>query len=116
MDVDMKSTDHDTPLYCDMSVFTPAAREAHVLSTDRLFQTVQAVNPTAGGFEFVFPNPGGSEHIGRFTEFVSNERLCCPFLEFTLKIPPTGAPITLLLSGPDGTQAFLRAEFSGVFS
>ena len=116
MDVDMKLTDHGDALYCDMSVFTPAEREDHLLSTARLFQGVQAINPAADGFEFVFPNPGGAEHIDRFTEFIAKERLCCTFLDFTLRIPPKEAPVSLILTGPEGTQDFLRAEFSGVFS
>jgi hypothetical protein len=42
--------------------------------------------------------------------FVSNERLCCPFLEFGITIAPANGPVWLRLTGPEGTRAFLEAE------
>lgn len=107
----MKSS---TPLACDMTVFTPAEREEHIRNTTRLYQTVQDVREANDGFEFIFPND--SKVIAGMAEFISNERLCCPFLEFTLKVSPNEEPITLLLSGPEGTKEFLQAEFHEVFA
>jgi hypothetical protein len=52
----------------------------------------------------------------KIAEFVSNERLCCPFLEFTLNVIADEEPVSLSLTGPAGTQEFLRAEFDGAIS
>ena len=109
----MNSNDPDIPLACDMSVFTPTDRELHILTTRRLFQSLQKVHEAENGYEFSFPNR--SEIITSVAEFISGERLCCPFLEFTLKVSPNKEPFTLLLAGPEGTQEFLRAEFSEAF-
>jgi hypothetical protein len=49
-------------------------------------------------------------------EFISRERLCCPFLEFTLKVSPDDDPISLLLSGPEGTKDFLQTELHEAFA
>lgn len=103
----------DTPLVCNMDVFTPAEREAHVRSTTQLYQSVQGIHEVANGYEFAFPNE--SEIIASLGKFISNERRCCPFLEFTLKITSNNAPVFLLLTGPEGTQEFLRAEFTEAF-
>ena len=62
---------------------------------------------------FLFPNE--AEFISRIAEFISNERLCCPFLRFTLNVNSNQGPVSLSLTGPHGTQEFLRAEFDGAF-
>jgi hypothetical protein len=101
----------DIPLACNMGVFTPEQREAHVQTTTELIQGVQRVQEVENGYEFQFPNETG--FISRITEFISNERLCCPFLEFNLNVRSNDEPICLSLTGPIGTQEFLRAEFGG---
>jgi len=101
----------DTPLACNMSVFTPAQREAHIQTTTELIQGVQAVRDIENGYEFRFPNE--TDFISKVAEFISNERLCCPFLEFNLNIRSSDGPVSLSLTGPIGTQEFLRAEFDG---
>jgi len=101
----------DTPLVCDMGVFTPVQRESHLQTTMELIQAVQSVQEVENGYEFMFPNESGS--ISKISEFISNERLCCPFLKFTLNIISTSEPISLSFTGPAGTQEFLRAEFDG---
>ncbi len=102
------------PLTCDMNVFTPAERENHIQSTVRLYQTLREIRDVENGYEFIFPN--GKNSIAKLAEFISNERLCCPFLEFTLSIAPDDEPISLTLTGPEGTQEFLREEFSEAFA
>jgi hypothetical protein len=109
----MNSAHSQIPLACNMSVLTPAERELHVQTTKELFQALQATRNTEHGYEFIFTHK--SEIFVNMAEFISRERLCCAFLEFTLKVPPGTEPITLLLTGPEGTQEFLRAEFSEAF-
>jgi len=103
----------ESPLACNMNVFTTAQREQHVQSTRRLFQSVQSVQSAENGFEFHLPNGSNLIQIG---EFIANERLCCPFLQFVLTIEPDPKQVSLLLTGPQGTQEFLRAELSEVFA
>ena len=100
-----------TPLACNMDVFTPAQRADHIQTTTELIQAVQSVQGVENGYEFRFPNE--SEFIAKIAEFISNERLCCPFLKFSLTIISTHEPVALSLTGPIGTQEFLRAEFDG---
>jgi hypothetical protein len=103
----------DIPLACNMGVFTPTQREHHVQATSQLFRVVQNVQELENGYKFSFPN--GTGFISKIAEFISNERLCCPFLRFTLNVNSMNEPISLSLTGPVGTQEFLRAEFDGAF-
>ena len=109
----MNSTHRQIPLACNMNVFTPAERELHIQTTKKLFQSVQDIRESGNGYEFSFP--GSSDALVSVAEFISRELLCCPFLEFTFKVLPDYEVSTLLLTGPEGTQEFLRAEFSEVF-
>lgn len=102
-----------TPLACNMGVFTLAQREAHIQITTELIRDVQAVREVENGYEIQFPNE--AKLISKIAEFIANERLCCPFLEFNLKVV-SNHPVSLSLTGPLGTQEFLRAEFDGAIS
>jgi hypothetical protein len=112
MIINMKSDTRISPIACNMDVFTPAQRDAHIQEINRLFQTVQSVREAENGYVFILP---GQTSIQRLGEFIANERLCCPFLEFTLNVGADTEPVSLLLTGPEGTQDFLRAEFSKAF-
>src|SRR6266545_1967320 len=100
-------------LACNMDVFTPAQRESHIRTTTELIQVVRSVQEVENGYKFVFPNE--TELILKIAEFISNERLCCPFLRFSLNVVSSSDPISLSLTGPLGTQEFLIAEFDGAF-
>src|SRR6185369_2316614 len=104
----MKST---SPLVCSMDVFTPAQRDSHVENTMQLMQAVQRIQEVENGYQFTFS--AETELITKVAEFISNERLCCPFLNFTLKVNSDSEPMSLSLAGPIGTQEFLRLEFNG---
>jgi hypothetical protein len=86
-------------------------REAHIQKTTELIQAVQGVQEVEKGYELSFPNE--NELIFKIAEFISNERLCCPFLKFSLNVFSNSEPVLLTLTGPIGTQEFLRAEFNG---
>ena len=102
----------ETALVCNMGVFTPEQREAHILNTTQLIQSLQNIQELENGYEFLFP--GDAVLIAQIAEFIANERLCCPFLEFTLHVH-ANEPTALRLTGPIGTQEFLRSEFNGAF-
>jgi len=109
----MNSRPSDTPLACNMDVFTPTAGADHIQSTTQLCRSVQSIHEAENGYEFMFPNESGI--ITELGNFILNERRCCPFLEFTLRLTSRQAPVSLLLTGPEDTQEFLRAEFSEAF-
>ncbi|HJS18092.1 MAG TPA: hypothetical protein VJ785_05065 [Anaerolineales bacterium] len=103
----------DLPLVCDMNVFAPSQREKHIQITTQLLQGVQSVQELDRGYGFTFPNE--TMFVINIADFIANERLCCPFLEFILSVNPGNEPISLSLTGPEGTREFLRAELDGAF-
>jgi hypothetical protein len=103
----------EIPLVCNMDVFTREQREDHIRVTTKLVKAMQSVREIHNGYEFMFPNE--SQFITGIAEFIANERLCCPFLEFGLNVKSNDPSINLSLTGPVGTQEFLHVEFEEVF-
>jgi len=96
-----------------MDVFTAAQRENHTQTTTLLIHALQGVQEMENGYEFMFPNE--ADILLRIAEFITNERLCCPFLKFALHVFSNREPISLSLTGPIGTREFLQAEFEEAF-
>jgi hypothetical protein len=59
-----------------------------------------------GGWRFEFP--ATSETLSAIVAMVDAERQCCRFLRFQLTLEPDEGPVRLDVTGPAGTQEFLR--------
>ena len=55
--------------------------------------------------------PGDAATLLRAAEYVSLDRLCCAFARWELRIEPSGGPLWLRLTGPEGTKEFTRSVF-----
>jgi hypothetical protein len=44
------------------------------------------------------------------TEWISGERVCCPFFDITMRVEREGGPIKLRLTGKNGVKQFIEAE------
>jgi len=97
---------------CDMNALTLAERVRHGVNTSRLLKSLQGVDENANGYALHFSNE--TQTIQQAAEFISLERLCCPFFDFSLHVGPGNEPIDLRLTGADGIKDFIRSEFGGV--
>ncbi len=101
-----------SPIACDMSVLSPAQRETHLATSRELFSKLRAIKEVADGYEFWLGDE--TDAILKVAEFVMLEKLCCPFLNFTILVEAEGGPVTLRLTGREGVKAFVREEISGL--
>ena len=82
-------------------------RGAHHALIHRLMtEAVEEISELPDGLAFRFP----AEEYEAVTEFVGRERLCCPFLTFTLDVSPERGPLHLQLTGTAGVKDFIHAE------
>jgi hypothetical protein len=88
-----------------MSAIPADERPAHHELTRRLVAAA-ILRESADGFTFEWP----AREYEAVTRFVALERLCCPFLAFTVEVTPERGPLRLHLSGPAGSKDFIRAE------
>jgi hypothetical protein len=95
------------PFACDMTAIPADLRATHQRLIRRLMSdAVEEVKELPDGFAFRFP----SDEYDALTEFVGRERLCCPFLTFTLEVAPDHRPLLLRITGSEGAKDFIRSE------
>jgi len=101
-------TEKESPFACDMTAIAPEQRGTHLAAIERLFQAVQSKRELPDGYAFELPN--ASDMLLTAAEFISLERLCCPFFGFGLKIEREGGSVWLSLTGREGVKPFIMAE------
>lgn len=94
---------------CDMSALSPVERVKHLANTARLIKTVQGVHEQGRGYSLQFANETAT--ILWVAEFISLERLCCPFFDFVLQVEAGNEYVALQITGPEGSKDFIRSEF-----
>jgi hypothetical protein len=99
---------NESPIACDMSAIEPALRAGHIAAGGEVFHAAEEIRELADGYAFRLPPR--SDVLTKTAEFISLERLCCPFLRFSLAVEPEGGPIWLRLTGREGVKAFVREE------
>ncbi len=106
--------EHQTqsPLACDMTAIPSEQRQGHLATSRDLFSRIQEFRELADGYEFRFASE--SNLLMNLAEFISLEKLCCPFLGFVIEVEPEGGPVSLRLTGRDGVKAFIREEIGGL--
>jgi hypothetical protein len=99
--------------YCDMMALSREQRAAHQELIGQLFSgLVQETRELPDGYAYRFD----SEHYPLLATFITNERLCCPFLSFQLHIAPERGPVWLHLTAPGDVKPFLREELGHYIS
>jgi hypothetical protein len=102
-----KLLDTMTPFACDMTAIPAEQRGAHHALIRRLMtEAVEEIRELPNGLAFRFP----AEEYNAVTELIGGERLCCPFLAFSLEVSPERGSLLLRLTGAQGVKEFIRAE------
>jgi hypothetical protein len=97
----------DLPIMCELTPEELRTRREEVLA--RLAERATKQEATTDGYVFTFEP--SSDTLKMLTAAIDGERQCCRWLRFVITVEPDGGPITLTLSGPDGSRDFLSALF-----
>jgi hypothetical protein len=100
------------PLACDMSAIEPRQREQHIAIAGQLFRAVTEIRDLPDGYAFRLADE--PDTLIKAAEFISLEKLCCPFLGFVIEVESEGGPVWLRLTGREGVKAFIREEVAGL--
>jgi hypothetical protein len=94
---------------CNLEAIDPSARPRYNELLNRIRSAMQARTEVASGY--VFQMDSKVVTLPEAAEWITMERLCCPFL--TLQLSTTGVqPHWLLtLTGPEGVKPLLDAGF-----
>ena len=95
----------DLPIACTLSPEALKARRENLLEALLRRSTERTELPEGFRLRFV----ADDQILGDVARAVDAERQCCRFVSFTITVNPDGGPITLDLTGPEGTREFLAA-------
>lgn len=104
----MNTQDEAPQFACDLTALTQEQRAQHQANSLMLFAAVQTVRELDDGYAFQLPQDAA--WLARAADFITLERLCCPFFAFGLEVEPHHGPIWLRLTGREGIKAFILAE------
>ena len=99
----------ESPIACVMAALDEEQRRRRKELEGRLGAFVEEVRELADGYALRLPS--GSRTLLDVAEFVTYERLCCPFLDFEIDVEREGGPLWLRLRGREGVKEFVRHEF-----
>jgi hypothetical protein len=101
----------DSPFACDRAALTAQARRRHF---DELSPALRArkksVRELRDGFEFEFPADTTTFQL--VSEWVTGERLCCPFFDIDIHAEREHGSLWLRLTGREGVKKFIKADFA----
>jgi hypothetical protein len=97
----------ELPVACTLSPESLATRRQGLLA--ELLRHADAHDEFNSGHRFLFA--ASDETVALIAKTVAAERHCCSFLRFQITVEPGGGPVTLEITGPEGTREFLAAIF-----
>ncbi len=93
---------------CNMDAFTSEQRERHMALIEQHLLAADEAKELPGGYELRYDN--GSHRYADLAEWISLERLCCPWIQFGLEIE--GETVKLSLLAPQAARPVLAEEFA----
>ncbi|MBI3797735.1 MAG: hypothetical protein HY268_12310 [Deltaproteobacteria bacterium] len=98
----------ESPIACDFSALTAEQRAHRQILARQMHAVTKEVRELPDGYAFRFS--AEPELCLTLAEFITLERLCCPFFTFILELEREGGPLWLRLTGHEGVKQFLQAE------
>ena len=102
-----------TPFFCDMTALSSEQRARHHKLAALLQSLLLAIQelPDRYGFEF----PWSLDTYNALAEITPLEHACCPFFDIGIRIESDSNKLCWRLTGRNGIQPFIRAEFAKWF-
>jgi hypothetical protein len=97
---------------CNLTAMSPEQRQRHEGVVRELFQSPQEVRELPDGYGWRWDKA----KMMLAAEFITLERLCCPFFDFALSIESGSDSLRLRITGREGVKEFIRAEFGDVLA
>lgn len=107
----MRETDSEPPLACDFGAMDAEQRERYRALRRLLGEDFMEARELDTGY--AFRHSPEADVLVALAEYVSLERLCCPFFDFAIEVRHGGAEVWLRMTGPEGAKGILEAAMIG---
>ena len=101
--------DSEAPFACSLTALTAAERGHHKELSEELHEAVKEIRELPNGYGFRLS--GERRSLAMLSEWVSLERLCCPFFTFQIEAASEAQPVWLRMTGREGVKQFMQSEF-----
>lgn len=102
-------THNETPFACDMSALNAEEKKRVLVLLEELKTKKQEIQELPDGYAFRFTMD--TKTFKNAAEFITYERLCCPFFEFELVVEKENGSMWFRLKGQEGVKDFIKIEF-----
>src|ERR1700735_5142718 len=104
----------ESPFACNRAAPTAQARKRHFDEHAPAWRArKKSIGELRDGYEFEFPNDTATFQL--VSEWVTGERLCCPFFDIDVHVEREGGSLWLRLAGREGVKQFIRSDFAAWF-
>ncbi|HKQ76884.1 MAG TPA: hypothetical protein VJ810_24525 [Blastocatellia bacterium] len=103
-----KKAEKESPFACNMLALDAEGRRRHTVVMGQLRAAIKETQELSDGYALRFQSEQST--ILLVAEFISRERLCCPFFTFELVAEREDGPLWLRLRGREGVKKFIKAE------
>lgn len=104
-----KNDDIEAPFACSMTALSASERAHHKELSAELHAAVKEIRELPNGYAFRLS--GERRSLAMLSEWVSLERLCCPFFIFQIEAASESQPVWLRMTGREGVKLFMQSEF-----
>ena len=102
--------EHVSAFVCNAFALSPEVRKRHFEEVGpALLKLKKSMRELPDGHELELPTDSRTYQL--LTEWMFQERLCCPFLDIALRFDRENGPLWLRLTGRPGTKEFIKMEF-----
>src|SRR5438132_5533559 len=100
-----------SPFACDRLALSPEIQKRHFdVVGPELLKLTKSARELEDGYDFEFPVDEKTFRL--LSEWAMQERLCCPFLDISLRFEREGGPLWLRLAGRKGVKEFIKIEMA----
>lgn len=104
----------DSPFACNINAFTVRERIRHFAELGPALRKLSTgVRELPDGYAFQFP--ADAKTYALLSEWIDQERRCCPFFDIALRVEREGGPLSMELTGRAGTKEFIQSDFGPWF-
>lgn len=104
-----KNLKGEPALACDFTAMDAGQRERYRTLRRRLGEDFQEARELQDGY--AFRHSSEADVLVALAEYVSLERLCCPFFDFAIEVGR--GEVWLRMTGPEGAKGILEAAMGG---
>jgi len=107
MKAEARSSKNEPTVACDLMAMDSEQRERYQALRQQLSDDLREARELEDGY--AFRHSSEASVLLALAEYVSLERLCCPFFDFAIEVGHGGGDVWLRMTGPEGAKEVWQA-------